>query len=85
MTSLLAISDLHVRYAENREIVEGLRPASADDWLLVAGDVGETSTDVVETIGLLRERFGVVVWAPGNHELWTAKHDPVQLRGEDNF
>jgi hypothetical protein len=38
---LLAISDLHVGYPENREIVAGLRPSSDEDWLLVAGDVGE--------------------------------------------
>ena len=38
---LLAISDLHVAYEENREIVEGLRPTSDEDWLIVAGDVGE--------------------------------------------
>ena len=37
---LWAVSDLHVRHRENRAIVEGLRPRSADDWLIVAGDVG---------------------------------------------
>ena len=43
---LLAISDLHVAYAENRAIVEALRPESADDWLIVAGDVGEMVSDI---------------------------------------
>ena len=37
---LLALSDLHVGYRENRAIVENLRPGSGDDWLIVAGDVG---------------------------------------------
>ena len=37
---LLAFSDLHVAFPENRKIVEDLRPESAADWLLLAGDVG---------------------------------------------
>lgn len=78
--SLLAISDLHVSQPENRALVEELHPHSPDDWLLVAGDVAERVADVEWTLGLLRERFATVIWAPGNHELWTA-NDPVQLRG----
>lgn len=82
---LLAVSDLHVAYEENRTITDGLRPESADDWLIVAGDVGETSTDIEWALGLLRERFAKVIWAPGNHELWTPKDDPVQLRGVERY
>ncbi|MER6828293.1 metallophosphoesterase [Streptosporangium sp. NPDC000563] len=85
MTSLLAISDLHIGYQENRDIVEKLRPTSASDWLLVAGDVSEKVSDVEWTLGLLAERFEKVVWAPGNHELWTHPSDPVQLRGEERY
>lgn len=83
--SLVAISDLHVRYEENRKIVEGLRPASEDDWLLVAGDVGEFAEDVEWALTLLRDRFAKVVWVPGNHELWTPPDDPVELRGEARY
>ncbi|AEW97446.1 MULTISPECIES: metallophosphoesterase family protein [Streptomycetaceae] len=83
--SLLAISDLHVRHTENREIVEGLRPESDDDWLIVAGDVGERTTDILWAMELLAARFGTVVWAPGNHELWTPQDDPVQLRGDARY
>jgi 3',5'-cyclic AMP phosphodiesterase CpdA len=79
--SLLAVSDLHVRYEENRKIVEGLRPRHDDDWLIVAGDVGEFVADVEWALGLLSDRFARVVWAPGNHELWTPPEDPVRLRG----
>ncbi len=78
---LLAISDLHVAYPENREIVERLRPDSPDDWLLVAGDVSERVADVEWALGTLRERFAAVMWAPGNHELLTPRDDPVRLRG----
>ncbi|GAA3475627.1 metallophosphoesterase [Streptomyces yanii] len=83
--SLLAISDLHVRHPENREIVERLRPESDSDWLLIAGDVGELSTDIESTLTLLRDRFSTVVWAPGNHELWTVPEDPVQARGVHRY
>ncbi|MFE9660926.1 metallophosphoesterase [Streptomyces sp. NPDC005955] len=83
--SLLAISDLHVRYTENRDIVEGLRPESDDDWLVVAGDVAETFEDVVWALRILSERFAKVIWTPGNHELWTPPNDPVQLRGEERY
>ena len=38
---LLALSDLHVAFPENRKIIEDLRPESEGDWLLLAGDAGE--------------------------------------------
>ncbi|HEY3258760.1 MAG TPA: metallophosphoesterase [Pseudonocardiaceae bacterium] len=79
--TLLAISDLHVAYPENRAIVEALRPRSDEDWLLVAGDVAETVADIEWALGTLRSRFATVVWTPGNHELWTTRDDPVRLRG----
>jgi 3',5'-cyclic AMP phosphodiesterase CpdA len=82
---LLAISDLHVAYPENRAIVQALRPESDADWLIVAGDVGELTTDIEWALGGLSERFAKVVWAPGNHELWTHRDDPVQLRGEQRY
>lgn len=82
---LLAISDLHVVYAENRALVEELRPENEGDWLIVAGDVGEYAADVEWALDLLRRRFAKVIWAPGNHELWTPRDDEVQLRGEARY
>ncbi len=83
--SLFAISDLHVSYAENRDLVDGLRPESDGDWLLVGGDVADFFGDIERTLRLLRDRFPVVVWAPGNHELWSHPRDPVRLRGEQRY
>jgi 3',5'-cyclic AMP phosphodiesterase CpdA len=83
--TLLAVSDLHVSFAENREIVANLRPESAQDWLLVAGDVSEIVADIEWALRMLSDRFAVVVWVPGNHELWTHREDPVQLRGEARY
>ena len=82
---LLAVSDLHVRYRENREIVADLQPESAADWLLVAGDVGDRVADIEWALRTLSQRFARVVWVPGNHELWTHRTDPVRLRGEERY
>ncbi|HEV3322309.1 MAG TPA: metallophosphoesterase [Solirubrobacteraceae bacterium] len=78
---LLAIGDLHITYPENRRVVEGLRPSSPEDWLIVCGDVSELSADLEWALGVLRERFSTVIWVPGNHDLWTVPEDPVALRG----
>ena len=83
--TLWAISDLHVGHAENRAIVDRLRPDSPDDWLIVAGDVAEHFAVIVATLASLRERYATVIWAPGNHELWTHPSDPVTLRGVDRY
>ncbi|MFE9613890.1 metallophosphoesterase family protein [Streptomyces sp. NPDC006012] len=82
---LLAISDLHVGYRENRAIVADLRPASDEDWLIVAGDVAETVADVRWALQTLADRFRRVLWVPGNHELWTHPKDEVTLRGAARY
>ncbi|MEU9002150.1 metallophosphoesterase [Streptomyces sp. NPDC048551] len=83
--TLLAVSDLHIAYEENRALVESLRPRSEGDWLIVAGDVAEKYADVSWALTLLSSRFEKVIWAPGNHELWTHPEDPVDLRGEERY
>ncbi|WP_018653941.1 metallophosphoesterase family protein [Actinomadura flavalba] len=83
--TLFAISDLHVGHRENRAVVSALRPRGDDDWLIVAGDVGEVFADVAWALGLLASRFAKVVWSPGNHELWTPPADPEQSRGEARY
>lgn len=82
---LLAISDLHVGYRANRDLVSALHPDSPDDWLIVAGDVAERMEDIAWALGLLAQRFARVIWAPGNHELWTIGSDPITLRGEARY
>jgi len=78
---LLAISDLHIGYPENRAYADALAPADPDDWLIVAGDVGEVFADVGFVLASLANRFARVIWVPGNHELWTLPSDPVAARG----
>ena len=82
---LLAISDLHVGYPENREFIENLRPGVEGDWLLLAGDVGELFADIEWALRTLSSRFAAVIWAPGNHELWTHPQDPVKARGVERY
>lgn len=82
---LLAVSDLHVAYRQNHEIVAGLRPESPGDWLLVAGDVGEFLADIEWALRTLSGRFRTVVWVPGNHDLWTHGRDPSRLRGQERY
>lgn len=68
--NLWAVSDLHVHYPENRAALERL-PDFGDDWLAIAGDVGETEGQLAETFEVLARKFGKLFWTPGNHELWT--------------
>ncbi|WP_037600054.1 metallophosphoesterase family protein [Streptacidiphilus rugosus] len=82
---LLAISDTHVRFPENRDHLASVRPTSPDDWLLLAGDVGERLSEIEWALTLLAKRFARVVWTPGNHELRIPPGDPTDLRGEQRY
>jgi 3',5'-cyclic AMP phosphodiesterase CpdA len=84
-STLFAVSDLHVDHPRNREVVDGLRPRSDGDWLIVCGDVADSAAAVEWALGLLRERFERVIWTPGNHELLTYREDPSGLRGERRY
>ncbi|NMN99850.1 metallophosphoesterase [Gordonia sp. TBRC 11910] len=81
MATLWAISDLHVAHRGNEHIVDKIRPTDPDDWLIVAGDVGERTDDIIDTLRRLRARFHTVIWVPGNHELYTTAKDPLQIHG----
>jgi 3',5'-cyclic AMP phosphodiesterase CpdA len=81
---LLAISDLHVGFAPNRELWATL-PPHPDDWLILAGDLGETDDHLRFALGIATARFARVLWVPGNHELWTLPGDPAGLRGEARY
>jgi 3',5'-cyclic AMP phosphodiesterase CpdA len=82
---LFGISDLHVTHPENRRIVEGLRPETEDDWLILCGDISEVIEDTEWVMELLTRRFAKVIWAPGNHDLWTLPDERMALRGERRY
>ena len=72
---LLAISDLHVRAPGTRAFIESL-PSSADDWLILGGDIGESEDDLRFVLETLAPRFARLVWVPGNHDLWSLPTNP---------
>jgi len=80
---LLALSDLHVADRTNREAIEQISDHH-DDWLILAGDVGETEEHLAWTFETLRRKFSRLLWVPGNHELWTTPRAP-ELRGESKY
>lgn len=81
---LLAISDLHLSYDENRRALTQISP-SKDDWLILAGDVGETRSHLEFAFSLLSPRFQRLVWVPGNHELWTLPSERHGPRGQFKY
>ncbi len=81
---LWAIADLHLANRRNREALLELAPRP-DDWLILAGDVGETEAHLLYALEVLAPRFAQLLWAPGNHDLWTMSNDPNPLRGEAKY
>jgi predicted phosphodiesterase len=67
---LYAISDLHLMSRTNRQALEAL-PSFKEDWLILAGDIGETIELHRYALSLLTRRFAQIIWVPGNHDLWT--------------
>ena len=75
---LWAISDLHLGIDLNRRAVE--RVASRpEDWLILAGDIGDSAADLALAFDILAPRFDKLIWVPGNHELWTEPRTPDAL------
>ncbi len=68
--NLWATSDLHVGYDENRRAVDALE-AMPEDWLILAGDTGESLAHLDFVLRTLTPRFARIIWTVGNHDLWT--------------
>jgi 3',5'-cyclic AMP phosphodiesterase CpdA len=81
---LLAISDLHLNHAANRDALAEL-PPHPDDWLILAGDMGEKLAHLQLALDTLVPRFARVLWTPGNHDLWVTPGDDIGLRGEQRY
>jgi 3',5'-cyclic AMP phosphodiesterase CpdA len=81
---LYALGDLHLRYEVTRRALQALRPHPYD-WLILAGDVGETEEHLRFALAILTRRFGRVLWVPGNHDLWTLPNRPDDLRGKAKY
>jgi hypothetical protein len=83
---LFGLSDLHVNHAPNRSTLTELEQ-HPQDWLILAGDLGETEAHLKWTLELLVPRWKQILWVPGNHELWTPPReaDAGGLRGEYRY
>lgn len=73
--TLLAISDLHVGYEQNKTALAQIGH-HGDDWLILAGDIGESCAHIERTLDALLPKFRQLLWVPGNHELWTRREEP---------
>jgi len=81
---LLATSDLHLGHRDNRDALERMA-AHPDDWLIVAGDVGERPEHLVFALEQLTPRFARVIWTPGNHDLWCPPDALDRTRGQARY
>jgi Calcineurin-like phosphoesterase len=71
---ILAISDLHADFRENKVLLERLPDGTYQrDILIVAGDISDRLDTLKSTLALLRAKFMKVFYVPGNHELWVRK------------
>ncbi len=82
--NLWAVSDLHVGHEENRRAVAALEPMP-DDWLIVAGDTGETPAHLDFVLKTLQPRFAQLIWTVGNHDLWTPSSVAPERRGVAHY
>jgi len=81
---LFAISDLHLSYRVNREAMADF-PAHPEGWLILAGDTGEQTAHLALALDVLTTRYARIIWAPGNHDLWTSPHRPEETRGQARY
>lgn len=81
---LWALSDLHVGYRANRELLAHVSPRPGD-WLILAGDVGETLEHLRWAFDHFQPRFARLLWVPGNHELWTSDEHGGRLAGASKY
>lgn len=77
---LWAISDVHVGFEANRLAIDALGD-HGDDWLILAGDTGDTLPQLQRVLDVVTSRFARVIWTPGNHDLWTPRQWPDDRRG----
>jgi len=81
---LLAVSDVHLGHAANRQAFARIS-SRPEDWLILAGDVAERYADLEFAFATVVPRFRQVLWVPGNHELWTRPSGDETERGQARY
>lgn len=79
---LLAISDLHLNQRANRDALATLG-SHPDDWLIIAGDIGEKLEHLEMALDAFAPRFARLIWTPGNHDLWSKRTGPSVERYDE--
>ncbi len=65
------LSDIHVDFIENRQRLSQLSDIDyKDDLLILAGDVTHNLKLFKNTLLTLRNKFKMLFFVPGNHDLW---------------
>ena len=77
---LFATSDIHISHRSNHAALATMGHYP-DDWLIVAGDVGERALHLHQALDELQPRFARVIWTPGNHDLWCPAGAVDRTRG----
>lgn len=68
---LWTLSDIHVDYKQNFDEIRALDKTSfRNDTLILAGDTTDRMDRLQAVFEEILERFGQLVFVPGNHELW---------------
>lgn len=79
---VFAVSDLHLDYAPNLAWVEQLSLHDyRQDALILAGDISDRLALLTQGFEALTRRFAVVLFVPGNHDLWVHRegmHDSFE-------
>ncbi len=77
---IFALSDIHADYRRNYEHIKKI-PADGynDSALIVAGDISHNTGLLRSALEILKVRFAVVVFVPGNHDLWLRDDFPDSL------
>jgi len=77
ITRVLLLSDVHTDYEANRKFLGRIAGSDGSDgagtMIIIAGDVSHDLEYLRWTLRKLRRHFDMVVYTPGNHELWLDK------------
>ena len=73
---VFALSDIHIDYNENSSWLYNLSEYDyKDDILILAGDVTDIIPSLTKAFKALKNRFGNVLYTPGNHDLWVNRNN----------
>jgi 3',5'-cyclic AMP phosphodiesterase CpdA len=79
---VFALSDLHADFDENLGWLMQLSQQDyKQDALIVAGDICDKTDRFKEVLTVLKQRFKMVFFVPGNHDLWLREngyHDSLE-------